>query len=240
MKLKPGTIRKRKGALLTDLKEGFSYAFGFPPMRSVLLLIALISVMGMPYTVLMPVFARDVLHGGPHTLGFLMGAVGTGALAGALYLASRKSVVGLGRVISFAAIMFGIGLIAFSFSRHLWLSMAILFFVGMGMMMHMAASNTVLQTIVEDDKRGRVMSLYAMAFFGMVPLGSLMAGSLGSKIGTPATVMVGGICCIIGALLFLRKLPSLRDMARPIYRKKGVLSQVAAGLNAANTVNEQP
>lgn len=240
MKLNPEKIKKRKGALLADLKEGFRYSFGFPPIRSILLLIALISIMGMPYTVLMPVFAKDILGGGPHTLGFLMGAVGTGALAGALYLASRKSVIGLGKVITFAAATFGVGLILFSLSRHLWLSMALLFFVGMGMMMQMAASNTILQTIVDDDKRGRVMSFYAMAFFGMVPLGSLMAGSLGSKIGTAPTVMVGGICCVIGALFFLYRLPALRKLVRPIYREKGILPEVATGLQAANSINERP
>ena len=240
MKLNPENIKKHKGQFLADLKEGFKYSFGFPPIRSILLLIALVSIMGMPYAVLMPVFARDILHGGPHTLGFLMGSVGTGALAGALYLASRKTVLGLGKVIAFAAIVFGTGLILFSFSRHLWLSMVFLFFAGMGMMMQMAGSNTFLQTIVDDDKRGRVMSFYAMAFFGMVPLGSLMAGSLGSRIGTPATVMAGGICCIIGALFFLHRLPAMRKLVHPIYLKKGILPEVAAGLQAANSINERP
>ncbi len=240
MKFKPGNIKKPKTKMLSDFKEGFKYAFGFPPIRSILMLLALVSIMGMPYTVLMPVFARDILHGGPHTLGFLMGSVGSGALVGALYLASRKTVVGLEKVITFAATTFGGGLVLFSFSRNLWLSMALLFFVGMGMMMQMAASNTVLQTIVDDDKRGRVMSFYAMSFFGMAPLGSVLAGSLGSRIGTPITVMMGGICCIIGALFFFSNLPALRKLVRPIYIKKGILPEVAAGLQAANSLNERP
>ncbi len=240
MRLKQREIRKTKGAILNDLKAGFNYSYGFPPIRAILLLLALVSIMGMPYTVLMPVFARDILGGGPHTLGFLMASVGTGALAGALYLASRKTVVGLGKVITFAATTFGVGLILFSFSRHLWLSMVLLFFVGMGMMMQMASSNTVLQTIVDDDKRGRVMSFYAMSFFGMAPLGSLLAGSLGSRIGTPATVMVGGISCVIGALFFFYRLPAMRKLVRPIYVKKGILPEVAAGLQAANSINERP
>ena len=240
MRLKPETLKKRKAKMLTDFKEGFKYAFGFPPIRAILLLMALVSIMGMPYAVLMPVFARDVLHGGPHTLGFLMASVGIGALAGALYLASRKTVVGLGKVITFSAAAFGGGLVLFSLSRHMWLSMALLFFTGMGMMMQMASSNTVLQTIVDDDKRGRVMSFYAMSFFGMAPLGSLLAGSLGSRIGTPTTVMIGGICCIIGAAFFLHRLPSLRALVRPIYIKKGILPEVAAGLQAANSLNERP
>ncbi len=240
MRLEPQVIKKRKGALFADLKEGFKYGYGFPPIRAILLLIALVSIMGRPFTVLMPVFAKDILHGDPHTLGFLMGSVGTGALVGALYLASRRTVVGLGRVIAIAAALFGGGLIAFSFSRNTILSMALLFFAGMGMMMQMAASNTVLQTIVDDDKRGRVMSLYGMSFFGMLPLGSLLAGSLGSRIGTPATVMVGGISCVLGALLFLNRLPSLRKLVRPIYREKGILPEVAEGLNVTDTYNERP
>jgi MFS family permease len=240
MRLKRREIRKTRGQIFNDLKAGFKYSYGFPPIRAILLLLALVSIMGMPYTVLMPVFARDILKGGPNTLGFLMGSVGTGALVGALYLASRKTVVGLGKVITFAAATFGGGLILFSFSRQLWVSMALLFFVGMGMMMQMASSNTVLQTIVDDDKRGRVMSFYAMSFFGMAPLGSLLAGSLGSRIGTPATVMVGGISCVIGALLFLYRLPSLRKLVRPIYIEKGILPEVAVGLQAANSINERP
>jgi MFS family permease len=240
MRFKRGAVRNRGTKVLADFKEGFKYAFGFPPIRAILLLLALVSLMGMPYAVLMPVFAKNVLHGGPHTLGFLMGAAGTGALVGALYLASRKTVVGLGSVIAFAAATFGAGLILFSFSHRLWLSMVLLFFVGMGMMLQMASSNTVLQTIVDDDKRGRVMSFYAMSFFGMVPLGSFLAGSLGSKIGTPTTVMVGGVCCIIGTLFFVYRLPSLRTSARPIYVKKGILPEVAAGLQAANSINERP
>jgi len=239
MNLKPGSMKRQKATIFADLKEGLNYSFGFSPIRSILLLLALVSLVGMPYTVLMPVFARDILRGGPHTLGFLMGSVGAGALAGAVYLASRKTVLGLGKVITFAATVFGVGLILFSFSRHLLLSMVLLFFVGMGMMLQMAASNTVLQTIVDDDKRGRVMSFYAMAFFGMAPLGSLMAGSLGSKIGAPATVMIGGICCIIGALIFLHRLPALRKLVHPIYRKRGILTEVAAGLQAANSIHER-
>jgi MFS family permease len=239
MRLKPQPIKKRSGTRFNEFKEGFKYAFGFPPMRGILLLIALISIMGMPYSVLMPAFARDVLHGGPHTLGFLMGSVGVGALVGALYLASRRTVVGLSNVIGTSAAIFGAGLVAFSFSRHLWLSMALLFFVGMGFMMQMAASNTILQTLVDDDKRGRVMSFYAMSFFGMVPLGSFLAGSLGAKIGTPYTVMIGGICIIIGSVVFFSRLPAHGKLVRPIYREKGILPEVAAGLQTTNSMNDR-
>ena len=240
MKLKPSEIKPKRGQFLRNFREGFRYSFGFAPIRSILLLLALVSIMGMPYAVLMPVFARDVLHGGPDTLGFLMGAVGTGALAGALYLASRRTVLGLGRVIALAAVVFGAGLTAFSLSRYFAFSMVAMFFTGAGMMMQMAASNTVIQTIVDDNMRGRVMSFYAMSFFGMAPLGSLLAGSLGGKIGAPATVMLGGIACILGGLVFMRKLPALRKLVRPIYAKKGILPEVAAGLQASSSIDGRP
>jgi MFS family permease len=210
---------------LKGTKEGFEYAFGFAPIRSLLLLLALVSLAGMPYTILMPVFAKNVLHGGPETLGFLMGASGIGAVAGAIFLASRKTVLGLGRIIVMALNIFGIGLIAFSFSRVLSLSLLLLVFIGFGMIVQMAACNTVLQTIVEEDKRGRVMGFYTMAFMGMVPFGSLLAGTLASKIGTPETVMLCGIACILGSILFARKLPSLREWVRPIYVRKGIIPE---------------
>jgi len=220
--------------LLGHFKDGIKYAFGFPPIRSILMLLALVSLMGMPYTVLMPIFAKDILHGGPHTLGFLMGSVGAGALTGAAYLASRRSVVGLGKIIPLAAGVFGTGLILFSLSRMMWFSMALLYFTGMGMMVQMAASNTVLQTIIDDDKRGRVMSFYAMSFFGMVPLGNLMAGSLASSIGTTWTIISGGVVCIIGALIFSRKLPVFRQLIHPIYVRKGIIPELADALQMSD------
>lgn len=210
--------------VIQGLKEGFSYAFGFAPIRSLLLLLGLVSVMGMPYQVLMPIFAGKILHGGSHTLGFLMAASGCGALAGTIYLASRKSVLGLGRIIVISSSLFGIGLITFSLSRVFWLSLLFMLLTGSGMMVQMASTNTVLQTIVEEDKRGRVMSFYAMAFMGMVPFGSLLAGSLANNIGAPYTVMIGGIACIFGSVMFAKKLPSLRKIARPVYVEKGIIS----------------
>lgn len=211
--------------VIQGLKEGFSYAFGFAPIRSLLLLLGLVSLMGMPYQVLMPIFAGKILHGGPHTLGFLMAASGCGALAGTIYLASRKSVLGLGRIIVISSSLFGIGLIAFSLSRVFWLSFLLMLLTGSGMMVQMASTNTVLQTIVEEDKRGRVMSFYAMAFMGMVPFGSLLAGSLANNMGAPYTVMIGGIACIFGSVMFAKKLPSLRKIARPVYVEKGIISE---------------
>jgi len=225
MKMTKREIRSKSSHVLQGIKEGFTYAFGFPPIRSLLLLLGLVSLAAMPYTVLMPVFAKNILHGGPHTLGFLLGASGVGALVGAIYLASRKSVLGLGRLIVIALNIFGIGLIAFSVSRVLSLSLLLLAFTGFGMMVQMASTNTVLQTIVEEDKRGRVMSLYTMAFMGMVPFGSLLAGTLASKIGAPGTIMISGLACILGSILFARKLPALREMVRPIYIEKEILSK---------------
>ncbi len=223
MKIAPLQRKNQTTQVWQGLKDGFSYAFGFIPIRSLLLLLALVSLMGMPYSILMPVFAKDILHGGSHTLGFLVGCSGLGALAGAIYLASRKSVLGLGRIIVMASSIFGIGLIAFSLSRLIWLSLGLMVLTGFGMMVQMASSNTVIQTIVEDDKRGRVMSFYTMAIRGMTPFGSLLAGSMASSLGAPATLIFGGTACIAGALLFAKKLDSIRKIVRPIYIKKEII-----------------
>jgi MFS family permease len=188
----------------------------------------------------MPVFAKEVLHGGPHTLGFLMGAVGIGALCGAIYLASRKSVLGLGKVIVFAASSFGVGLILFSLSTSLILSLLMLLITGASMMTQMASSNTILQTIVEDKMRGRVMSFYTMAFMGMAPFGSLIAGSLASKIGAPNTLILGGICCIAGALIFASQLPLLKKLVHPIYQKMGIIPEIAHGIQNATNLRVPP
>jgi MFS family permease len=225
MKITPKNREEQGSQLFKGLKEGFSYTFGFPPIRSILLLLALVSLMAMPYTVLMPIFAEKILKGGPQTLGFLFGATGVGAIVGSIYLASRKTVLGLGKIIVISANLFGISLIAFSLSRLFWLSLFIMPLIGFGMLVQMASSNTVLQTIVEEDKRGRVMSFYTMAFMGMVPFGSLLAGSLADIIGAPNTVMIGGIACIVGSVMFAKRLPSLRRVVRPIYVQKGIISE---------------
>jgi MFS family permease len=184
--------------------------------------------MGWPFTVLMPVFAAKVLHGGAHTLGFLMGAVGVGALISAISLAVRKSVLGLGKMIPLSTAAFGVGLIGFGLSRWLWLSMVLMLICGFGMMQQMAASNTIIQTIVEDNKRGRVMSFYTVAFVGMAPFGSLLAGELANRLGAPYTVMFSGACCIMGAAWFATRLRGIRDFIRPIYRDLGILPPVNA------------
>jgi MFS family permease len=223
-----------------QLREGWSYATHFAPIRNVLLLLALVSLVGMPYTVLMPVFANDVLHGGPNTLGLLMAASGVGALVGALFLAARKTVLGLGKFIPLMAGAFGAGLIAFSFTRVLWLSLALMVVTGLGFMVQMAVSNTVLQTIVDEDKRGRVMSFYTMAFMGTAPFGSLLAGSVADRIGTPHTLLCGGIGCILGALWFATTLSDLRRDVRPIYERIGILPEVATGIQHSTELSVPP
>jgi MFS family permease len=210
-------------SMATQLKEGWLYVSRFAPVRTILLLFALVSLMGIPYVVLMPIFAAQVLHGGPHTLGLLMGASGVGALISALSLAVRKTVLGLGRMIPIAALAFGVGLILFGLSRVLWLSMFMMLFTGFGMMQGMAASNTIIQTVVPEDRRGRVMSYYTMAFVGMAPFGSLLAGGLAHKLGAPHTVIITGAVVILGGLWFATRLKALREESRPIYQAMGIL-----------------
>jgi predicted MFS family arabinose efflux permease len=206
-----------------DLAEGFRYLVSFRPLAVILGLLALISLMGMPYSVLMPIIAGKVLGGGPHTLGWLMASAGLGALCGALYLASRQSVAGLERVIGICALGFGLALVAFSFSRTLWLSLLLVLVVGLFMMLEMAASNTVIQTLVDEDKRGRVMSFFAMAFFGTVPIGSLFAGALADRIGAAYTILAGGVACAVAGVWYLQALPRLNAVVRPIYVRLGIL-----------------
>jgi MFS family permease len=212
------------------LKEGYQYALGFRPILYILVLMALIGLMGMPYMVIMPVFARDILHGGPQTFGFLMGASGIGALIGSLYLASRKSVLGLAKLNAFAVFIFGTGIIVFSFSRSLPFSLCILLFTGVGMIMHMASSNTLLQTVVDEDKRGRIMSYMSLCTMGMAPFGSLLAGSLSDVIGAPNTLIINGIACIAGALFFYSRLPIIRKAIRPIYVKMGIIKDLPSDI----------
>jgi MFS family permease len=225
MRVAPSTPRAHKARMIDDLTQGVRYVTQFPPVRTLLLLLAIVSTMGMPYTVLMPAIANDILHGGAHTLGFLMTASGVGAVIGALYLASRSSVLGLGRVMTGATLVFGASLVAFSLSRHIALSLLILPFVGGGMMIETAATNTILQTLVSEDMRGRVMSFYTMAFLGTAPIGSLLAGLVAARAGAPAAILIGGAICIVAGVVFAYRLPQLRRLMRPIYIERGVLPQ---------------
>jgi len=221
MRIKPKTINITTQNPLQRIKEGFVYAFGFPPIRAILLLLALVSLMGMQYTVLVPIFAEKIIHGGPETLGFLMAASGVGALAGGTYLATRKSILGIGKLIALAPGILGTGLIALSLSRVLPLSLLTMLLVGFGTILQIAASNTFLQTIVDDDKRGRVMSIYTMAFLGMIPFGNLLGGALASRIGAPNTLIIAGSACILGSAVFAQQLPNLRRLVRPLYTRLG-------------------
>ncbi len=240
MRISDSKSVKKSAGMTEGLKEGFAYAFGFAPIRSILLLLSLLNFMAMPFTVLMPIFAKDILHGGPNTLGYLLGATGLGALTGAIFLAARKSVVGLGKWIAIAAIIMGSALAVFSISKNFILSLLLLYPTGFGMMVHMASSNTVLQTIVDDDKRARLMSLYAMSFMGMTPLGSLLAGAIAGRIGAPLTLAIGGMITVLGALIFMRKLPEMRKLVRPIYQQKGIISEVASGIQSATEASVPP
>ena len=229
-----------EGNIFGQFREGWNYIIEFAPIRNMLSLLALVSLIGMPYTILMPVFADEILGGGPHTLGWLMSASGVGALIGALYLAARKTVLGLGKLIPIMAGAFGAGLIAFSFSRTLWLSLLLLVVTGLGFMVQMAVCNTLLQTITEEDKRGRVMSFYAAAVMGTTPFGSLLAGLFAARIGAPHTLSISGLFCIIGALWFARTLPALRRDVHPIYVRMGILPQVATGIQKCSELSVPP
>jgi MFS family permease len=209
-----------------ELVDGWRYVIQSAPIRSILIMLSVVSLVAMPYTVLMPVFASAILHGNAQTLGFLTAAAGGGALIGAVALALRRSVLGLGRRIVVADVLFGASLVVFAFSHNFWLSLAILPFTGFGMMQQMASSNTILQTIVDDEKRGRVMAYYSMAFQGIGPFGSLAAGALAAKIGAPATLAFGGGACLLAALWFSRQSKAIRAGIRPIYVKLGILPKI--------------
>ena len=240
MRIKPRPLRLVRKSVLRELREGVGYAVKSVPIRAILLLMALVSLMGMPYAVLMPVFAKDVLHGGPHTYGFLMAASGIGALAGTVYLASRRSVIGLGKLIALSCALFGAGVASFALSGTLWVSLGFLLLSGFGAMVQVASSNTILQTIVDDDKRGRVMSFFTMSFMGMTPFGSLFAGAVAGRFGAPLTVQIGGLACLAGALLFSFRLPSFRENVHPIYTRLGILPQVARGIQSASELTVPP
>ena len=215
-------------AVIAELGEGVRYAAGFPPVRNLLLLIALLGTFGMPYTTLMPEVASKVLHGGPHLLGWLMTAGGVGALGGALYLAGRTSVVGLGRVIAMGGIATGAALVAFSFAHTAPVALALLVLVGGAFMVTTASCNTILQTILPEALRGRVMALYTVAFLGTAPIGSLLAGALATRLGTPTTILAGALGCLLAGAWFARQRKQFSAHIRPIYIEQGILA-VQAG-----------
>jgi len=240
MRVAPAKPRAIAKSAAQELAEGWRYVVGSPAIRSILLLLAVVSVTGMPYTVLMPVVAVDLLHGGAHTLGFLMAMSGVGALASAIGLALRRTVLGLGKRIAISAAVFGGGLVFLGLSRSLTISLLLMTVTGFGMMQQMAASNTILQTIAADDKRGRVMSFYTLAILGMNPIGSLLAGAVAAKVGVPVTMIGAGVICLAGAVWFYRMLPEIRRVIRPIYRELGILPQIAEGIESATILQTPP
>lgn len=234
MRIEKRETVKKKGNLLKDMKEGLDYTFGFAPIKYLLFLLAVVNLMGASYQVLVPVFAKEILHGGSDTFGFLMGAAGFGALIGAVYLASRETVLKLGRLIPASTALFSIALIVLSFSKLFILSGVLMVFIGLGLMLQTASSNTILQTITDDDKRGRVMSFYTIAIMGTAPFGSLLGGFLAKTIGTPYTMLIGGVVCLAGAAAFMKKLPELKSIVRPVYIKMGIIPEVASGIQTAS------
>ena len=217
-----------QGSPIEHILEGFRFVIRAAPIRAILLLLGLVSLVGMPYSVLMPVFAREILHGGAKELGLLMGATGVGALLGALTLATRVGVRGLGKLIAICAGGFGVSLILFSFSKIFWLSMALLLPVGFTMMVQMASSNTLLQSMVPDQMRGRVIAVYSMMFMGMAPFGAFFAGAIAHHLGAPWTVAVGGVACIAGAIVFGLDLPRFRREARELVLAQGMVAGTPA------------
>jgi MFS family permease len=207
------------------MAEGFRFVIQHPPVHALLVLLGVVSLTGMPYAVLMPIFAHRILHGDARALGWLMGSTGIGALAGALMLASRRDLKGLGRWVALAALGFGAGLVAFSFSRIFWLSAAILALCGFSMMIQMGSSNTLIQSMSPDRLRGRVMSVYSMMFMGMAPFGALMAGAVADRLGAPLTVAGGGALSMLAAAIFWMWWPQIRVHARRLI----VAQQMAGG-----------
>jgi len=227
--------RVGSGSPIDDIVEGFLWVNQTRIIRTLLLLLALVSLVGMPYTVLMPIFADKILHGGARGLGILMGATGVGAMFGALTLAAKTGVKGLGRWVAFSSAAFGFSLVVFAFSKWFWVSVALLLPAGYSMMLQMACSNTLIQTMVPNELRGRVMALYSMSFMGLAPFGALFGGALAHSVGAPITVAAGGVACLIGASWFARTLPSLRVEARRL-----IVAQGLAGGDPPQELNAQP
>ena len=216
MRLRPQESSKIVGNVWGGFREGLTYVYNSPAIRTVLILLAFVSVIGMPYAALMPVFARDILHGDSRTLGFLMGATGLGAISAAIYLASRQRVMGLEKMLALASTCLGGGLIAISFIRDFWIALPFMCLIGIGMISQIAVSNTLLQTLVDEDKRGRVISLYVASFVGMLPFGNLITGTLASTVGTPHTMLITGSLCVVASIVFSTHLRCWREFAYPI------------------------
>lgn len=229
MRIKPVEIQSQTAGMIDQIREGWQYVSTFRPVRTILLLSGILCLMGYPYAVLLPIFAAQILHGGADTLGWLTAASGIGALVSGISLVLRKSVIGLTRMLQIAAVVLGGGLFLFGLSTNFWFSIAMMFFVGFGLMQTLAVSNTIIQTLVPDNKRARVMSYVVMSVFGTAPFGALLSGTMAHHIGAPGTVMITGAVCIVGALWFTSELPKIRAVMKPIYQEMGLLpaSEVA-------------
>jgi MFS family permease len=239
MRIKPAPYQKQERHLLKELNDGFQYVFSFTPIRDIILLVSLMSFAGMSYIVIMPVFVKEVLHGGSNTQGFLLGAVGVGSLIGALTLASRKRVAGLERFIPIGAGIFGLGMVGFSFTSSLPVALPLLFVVGFGMIIQTAASNTIIQTVVDENKRGRVVSIYVMAFLGLAPFGSLFTGSLAHVLGTPATLRISGLICLAGTMIFANQMGKFQQSVQAIYLKLGLVTERPSGTGTIVELNTE-
>lgn len=236
----PKRTPREHPAFVRGLADGFSYAAGSGPIRWLLLLMGAVSIATMPMSTLMPVFAKDVFGAGPRLLGFLLAASGLGALCSAGYLAMRRHILGLARLMAIGTVVLGMSMMGFSISKLVWVSLPLMFVNGFCLMFQMAVTNTLLQTVVDEDKRGRVMSLYTMAVIGTAPLGSLLGGTLAEHFSAPLVVLLGGIACVVGASLFALNLPRLRAEIRPIYRRMGILPPVAEALQASAELASPP
>ncbi len=225
MRIQKDEPRRSEHHVLHDLAEGWRYVSGFAPIRWILLFLALIGIAGAPQYVLTPIIAGRVLRGGAHTLGFLMAAGGVGALVCAIGLVLRRSVIGLGRLIAVSVALFALANIGLGMSHWFWVSMPLMAVAGYGIMTQIVASNTIIQTVVDDSKRGRVMAFYAMALQGSIPIGSLAGGALAARVGAPATLIVSGVVCLILTLWFWRKLPEMKKIVMPRYAELGIVPE---------------
>ncbi len=225
IKLPPKKVVSSSNSFKKSFTEGFQYTFRSMPIRTLIIHLSILSLMGISFIVLLPAYAKEILGGGAETLGFLMSALGAGALTGALYMAGRNSAFGLSKIIAGFSILMGMVVLLAAFSTNTFVSLMLFYFGGLSMILSIAAINTLIQTISEDNKRGRVMSFYSMALMGISPIGNLIAGTMASKIGIPVTLIISGAITVVAGIWFLYNRNTLRNQLRPIYVEKGLLEE---------------
>lgn len=233
MRLSPFTVQHRRQNVLTDIQEGFSYVSGNIPIRALLLLMSAVSFFGLPLMTFIPAYVKDILQGDSEMLGFLLSCIGVGSFLAALYLAARKSVVGLGKVVTISAFLLGISLMILSYFDTYWIAAFICLPAGFAIISTVASINTLLQTLSDEDKRGRVMGYLAMTFTGIAPVGSMFLGSLEKQTGLPAIILISGVSCALGGIIFEYYRPLVRKHARQVYIRKGIIQEIATGIDAA-------